>query len=84
MKQLIFALYDIKADMYLNPQFFVTKGQALRALSDIASDKNTMVGQHPADYILTLIGTYDTLSGIIEGTLHENLGVAKDFVVNKE
>lgn len=82
MKQLIFAIFDLKSNMHLNPMFFITKGQAMRALGDMANDKQTIIGQHPEDYQLRCIGTYDVTTGHIEGYDHpEPICMASDHVL---
>jgi hypothetical protein len=64
--KIIFAVRDVKADAYLPPFFMNTKGQAIRALQDSASqDPNSAFARHPQDFDLYLLGMYDDVSGKI-------------------
>lgn len=61
----VFTVFDSKAEAYLNPIYFQTKGQAIRAFSDTAKDGQSMISKHPQDYTLFEIGEYDQLKGEI-------------------
>ena len=76
----IFAIHDIKADLYGPPFYMTTQGEALRAFSDLADDPQTTVGRHPGDYRLMLIGEWDNVKGKLQ-QLEENvnLGFASDY-----
>ena len=63
MKLKMFAIYDVKADCYLTPFFFPANGQALRAFGDLANDSNSIIGRHPVDYKLCLVGEFDDSDG---------------------
>lgn len=55
----VFAIHDVKAGAYLQPFFAMSRGTAIRAFSDHARDASTPVGQHPEDYTLFELGTFD-------------------------
>jgi hypothetical protein len=59
MKLQIFAVYDSKAEAYLSPFFMQSKGQAIRAFGNSASDASTDLGRHPEDFTLFHLGEYD-------------------------
>lgn len=58
-----YTIHDCKALQYHSPFFAVSDGAATRMVSDLANDRNTMIGRHPRDYTLWLCGTYDDNSG---------------------
>lgn len=55
----IFAVYDSKAEAYMSPFFMQSKGQAIRAFGNSASDLTTDLGRHPEDFTLFHLGEYD-------------------------
>lgn len=61
-----FTIFDKKIGAHHAPFFAPTDGAAVRALSDLASDVNTTVGRHPADYCLYCIGVFDDAGATFE------------------
>lgn len=55
----IFALYDCKAEAYLAPQYFPTKGIAIRAFTELSNDGESNVSKHAEDYTLFEVGEFD-------------------------
>lgn len=76
----VFCVYDCKAEAYMQPFFFQGRGQAIRAFTDLANDKSTSVGSHPADYTLFQIGDFNDSSAELGSITHNNLGNALEFV----
>lgn len=77
----IYALRDNKSETYSPPSFFVNRAVAVRGFSEVAADKNNMVGRHPADFGIYELGTFDMTTGII--TSHEQphyIGLAIDLL----
>ena len=66
MKLEVFAVYDSKTEAHTRPWFAPTKGDAIRAFSDMINDITHPLGKHPEDYKLYLIANYDDKSGQIE------------------
>ncbi len=60
-----FAVYDVKAESYGNPMFMTNEGLAVRGFSDAARDPKSALCQHPEDYSLYEIGTYDPNKGLL-------------------
>ncbi|UDN67617.1 nonstructural protein [robinz microvirus RP_75] len=58
-----YSLYDRKTQGFGVPFFAPTDGSAVRSLTDLAADKNTIVGQHPTDFVLFLVGRFNSSSG---------------------
>lgn len=77
----VFAVYDTKGLVYGVPFFMGTIGTAVRAFSDLASDKQSAVSKHPSDYILFQIGEYDdSKGGLVSVSPPRNLGMGSDFI----
>lgn len=80
----VYAVYDVKAEIYNSP-FFMPKGaMATRAFADLANDKNTTVGRHPGDFKLMHLGFFSPVTGVFKQLeVPESLGFA-DALVRKE
>ena len=77
----IFTVHDSKAEAYLPPFYLPARGAALRSFSDTANDASHAFNQHPGDYTLFALGTYDDSSSsfdLLPTPL--NLGLALDFI----
>ncbi len=61
----LFSVYDEKAKAYLPPFALPEKGMAVRTFGDCVNDKNHAFGQHPEDYTLFEVGSYDDTKGKI-------------------
>lgn len=57
------AVYDVKTACYDRPLLFVSLGEAIRSFADVANDKNTVIGQHPADFRLDYLSDFDMNNG---------------------
>lgn len=80
MKTKIFCVYDCKAEAYLQPFFMGTKGQAIRAFTEVVNDPNHAFNKHAADYTLFEIGEYDdATAGISAHGAKQSLGTALEF-----
>lgn len=81
MVQKVFSIYDEKAKMYQPPFMAHTKGQVIRTFTDIVNEKGHPINQHPSDYTLFELGTFDNLTGKYEcNKTPLSLGVAIEFV----
>lgn len=81
--QLIFAVYDSKSENFSKPIYVQKEGQMVRSFMDIANDKNHPIGQHPEDYFLYQIATWNEDSGEYQNlSPHKSLGKALDYVNN--
>lgn len=58
-----FAVFDVKAASYGTPMFMSNEGLAVRGFSDACKDPKSALAQHPGDYSLYKIGTYEPNSG---------------------
>lgn len=60
----VFSVYDSKIGAYLQPFFLQTKPAAIRAITDCVRDPEHRFGQHPEDYVLFHLGTYEDNTGV--------------------
>lgn len=73
----IYSVYDDKADAFLQPFFFRTNEEAMRAFSAAAKDEKHQFHTHAADYTLFEIGDFSEQVGNIKGLdAIKNLGNA--------
>lgn len=66
MKLQICAIYDSKAEAWLNPMVFQSNGQALRSFEDAVKNTESDFGRHPEDYSLFLLGSFEQRNGEIQ------------------
>jgi hypothetical protein len=68
MKMKIFSIRDRKVDAFMAPLGMQTAGQACRMLQDEMSRERTgVLGAHPEDFELFLVGEFETETGKLEG-----------------
>lgn len=80
MQVKVFSLYDSKAKNFGPPFYMQTRGMAVRALSDLVQDNNSMVARHPEDFVLYQVGEYDDATAeFINKNPHELISMASDF-----
>lgn len=66
MKHVIVSIYDTKGKTHNPPFFQRTVGEAERTFTKIVNDKNSIINQYPADFVLNWIGEFDDDNGSIE------------------
>jgi len=67
MKLIIIAVKDRAADLYGKPFYVRTRAEAIRSFTDEVNNKQSQINQHPEDYDLYEIGTFDEDSGELQG-----------------
>lgn len=60
----VFTVYDSKVETYLQPFQARTKGEAIRSFADAVMDQKSQISQHPEDFTLFEIATYDDTTGV--------------------
>lgn len=65
MKLQIISIRDSKAAAWMNPLFFQTKAQAIRAFGDAINDPQGEFIKHPDDYALYYLGEFDPQDGTL-------------------
>lgn len=63
MKQNIYSTFDTAAGIYSSPLFANSDGEIMRAFTDLVQNADHPIGQHPEDYSLFRMGTYDNING---------------------
>lgn len=82
-----FAVFDSKAEAYLRPWFIENVATALRTFTDAAADDSSPFGQHPEDYTLFHLGSFDMVSGVLDGAPPRAIATAlsvRSSVVNAQ
>lgn len=59
----MFAVFDVKAEAYLQPFFAMSTGVALRMFEEAASDKEHAFHKHAEDYTLFKVGEFHQDNG---------------------
>ena len=57
------AILDKKVGAYMKPEFFRTKGEAIRAFADACHNPEGNLKRHSEDYVFCCLGTYDDNAG---------------------
>ena len=77
----VYTVFDMASNAYLQPMFFLTKGQAIRAFTEAISDEKHVFCKYPSDYVLFELGSFDDSSAKFElYSSPVSLGVAVEFV----
>lgn len=81
MKLKVFAIYDSKAEAYMQPFMMQTRGQAIRSFSDLVNDGKSQLNKHPEDFTLFEIADFEDQKGIYTPLkTHASCGIAIEFV----
>lgn len=81
MKKPVYSVRDSKAETWTFPFQSENNATAIRDFQTLVKDGRTLVGQHPEDFSLFLIGEYDFTTGIfINGVQQVHLACGSDFV----
>lgn len=75
----VYTVKDSKAESCLPPFTMRSDGEAVRAFGDTVCKGGTPLSEHPEDYFLYRIGSYNLNTGVIEAEPHKSLGCALDF-----
>lgn len=77
----VYSIYDTKGDYFVPPWFSRTHADAIRDFAKAVGTPGSPMGDHPADFELRCIGTWDDLAGEIRPHEdHKVLGIGIDFV----
>lgn len=63
----VYSIFDVAVGVYSRPFFMRSKGEALRAFTDLANDNQSTISRYPSSHTLFEIGEYDDNSGIFTG-----------------
>lgn len=76
----MFSVLDVASDLYGNPWFMASKGEAVRAFSELVNDGKTMPGRYPEQFKLMQIGEFDNESGTVSQDETVSLGLGTDYI----
>ena len=79
----IYTVYDIKAQVFMNPMFTFNHEAAIRTFTDCVNQQDHAFYQHPEDYQLFFLGTYDQDTGKITPVGPEHIADGH-FVVSRD
>lgn len=79
-QQLMFTVYDSKAETFMPPFFVPAIGLAIRAFEDCVNSDDHHFGKHPADYTLFALGEFNTDTGSFELKDRTSVGNGVEFV----
>lgn len=79
MDQIIVAVHDRQLTAYMRPFVAQTRGQAIRSFRDEVNRVGSDMHQHPEDYELHQVGTWDENTGTIEGLKPEQIAIASNL-----
>lgn len=80
----VYTVRDLKADAHLPPFTMRSDGEAIRAFGDSVEKGGTTLSDHPEDFVLVRIGSFDVISGLIDVERPVNLAVGTDFSKKEE
>lgn len=66
MEKQLYAIEDIKAEIFETPITFGTDGEATRQFCDLLKDERFKYHKHPIDYRLMCVGAMSMSTGIIK------------------
>jgi hypothetical protein len=76
----MYAVYDVKAQMYSHPHFLQSDGVAIRSFSQVCEDENSQFNKYPSDFSLYFIGSFDVESGEVIPDVPRQICNASEFV----
>ncbi len=80
----MFAIYDSKAEAFIQPFFFPKAGLAIRSFASAANNADSDFNKHAGDYTLFEIGSVDQDTGKVTSLdAPKNLGTALTFITNE-
>lgn len=80
----LFAIRDIKTEVFDRPFPQKTHGEAERTFQQIVNDPQTYVSKHPDDFELYFLGTYDDHTGRIDSLEIPQRVTQATSLLNKE
>lgn len=62
----IFSIRDSKGEIYNQPFFQKTHGEAERNFRELVKDEKSMISKYPDDFDLYYLGQFDDQTGVIQ------------------
>lgn len=73
MKTQIYSIFDLASATYQKPIFARADGEIMREFQNICTDKEHPCGQHPEDYSLIRLGSFNDQNGVVKNEENECL-----------
>lgn len=70
-----YSLLDVKSGVFSPPFFLIHDSIALRAVSELMTDKTCVPARYPSDFVLYCVGAFDDNLGSFTHLPPRNLGV---------
>lgn len=81
MSKILVSVRDVKAGFYDGCFLVRSRAEAVRGFVDEVNNPQSMLGRHPEDYTLFVVGEFDEETGVITPTPSpEALGVGSNFI----
>lgn len=81
----VFSVFDSKAEAFLPPVYFRSRGEFLRAFGDSVNDPKSNLSKYPQDYTAFWLGTWDDSNAVFTAQpTPVSLGLAIEFVVQRK
>ena len=82
MQKLLVSVKDLKAGTWSVPAAADNIACACRMFGDLVKDGRTLVGQHPEDFELYIVGDFDLSTGELgaDKDVPKRIAVGRDFV----
>lgn len=77
-----YSIHDSKSKTFSPPFFQRSRGEAIRAFSELANKQDNNIGKYPEDFCLYQVGTFEDNTGEIQAVKLVNVGLASQFVVD--
>ena len=82
MKVSIYAVYDVASGVYDGPFPGVADGAVIRDFTDMCKKGDSKMGQHPEDFTLFKVGTWNDGTGEVEAVVPVKLFNGLEVIVN--
>jgi len=80
MKTNMYSIFDTASGTYQKPIFSRADGEIMREFQNICVDEKHPCGQHPEDYALIRVGTFDDLDGKLNNEENSTLATGLEMV----
>jgi len=80
MKLFVFSIFDQAAGAYLRPYFSRSDDEGTRSFSKAAQDGDGLISEHPEDFTLFRVGTWDDNTGELDGSAPVKLVTALEVI----
>ncbi len=78
----LFCIRDSAAEAFMRPWCAQSEGAAIRSFSDMVNGSGDLVSEHPEDFTLFSLGSFDEQSGAVKAHEPRSLGNGSMFVLD--